>query len=176
MLNANVNTQHLSIKTNSLFIRQQATQSMSLVIKAGFGGFIAIATLAFISQWTESFWLMAPFGATCVLLFSVPASPLSQPVNVIAGHLIATAIGLALHFFLPFSWWAIGLAVGLAIAAMAALRVTHPPAGADPLVVFLDSPGWDYLGFPVFTGSITLVLIAWIFHRIPPVTNYPNKQ
>ena len=119
---------------------------------------------------------MAPFGATCVLFFSVPTSPLSQPINVIAGHLISTAIGLALHTFLPFSWWAIGLAVGLAIVAKAALRVTHPPAGADPLVVFLDNPGWDYLDFPVFTGSIALILIAWIFHRIPPVIHYPNKQ
>jgi len=159
----------------SFVLRQQPAQPVSLVIKAGLGGFIAIATLAFISQWSESLWLMAPFGATCVLIFSVPASPLSQPVNVVAGHLISTMIGLGLHSFLPFTWWSVGLAVGLAVTAMAALRITHPPAGADPLVVFLENPGWDYLGFPVFTGSITLVLIAWAFHRLPPVVNYPNK-
>lgn len=157
------------------FVRQQPAQSYSFIIKAGLGGVIAITTLALLSQWTESLWLMAPFGATCVLLFSVPSSPLSQPINIIAGHLISSSIGLALHSFLPTSWWAIALAVGLAIAAMAALRITHPPAGADPLVVFLESPGWDYLGFPVLSGSVILVVVAWIFHRIPPVVSYPNQ-
>lgn len=50
---------------------------------------------------------------------------------------ISTVIGMLLHVFLPAHWWSLGLAVGLAIAVMAALRVTHPPAGADPLVVSL---------------------------------------
>ena len=157
------------------FVRQQPGQSYSLVIKAGFGGLAAIAILALLSQWTESLWIMAPFGATCVLLFSVPASPLSQPINVIAGHLISSSIGLGIHALLPTSWWAIGLAVGLAIAVMAALRITHPPAGADPLVVFIENPGWDYLGFPVLSGSIVLVLVAWLFHRLPPVIHYPTS-
>jgi len=89
---------------------------------------------------------MAPFGATCVLLFSTPSSPLSQLANVIGGHFVSTAIGLLLQNFLPAEWWSLGLAVGLAIAAMAALRVTHPPARADPLVVFFDNPGWSYIG------------------------------
>ncbi|MDX2506612.1 MAG: HPP family protein [Gammaproteobacteria bacterium] len=155
------------------FARQQPRQSNSLIIKSGFGGLTGIALLGLLSQSTDSLWLMAPFGATCVLLFSVPASPLSQPANVIAGHLLSTSIGLALHTFLPMSWWAIGLAVGLAIAAMAVLRISHPPAGADPLVVFLESPGWDYLGFPVLSGSIILVLVAWLVHRAPPVVHYP---
>lgn len=159
----------------SFFVRQQPRQSCHSIIKAGIGGVIAIAILALLSLWTDSLWLMAPFGATCVLLFSVPTSPLSQPINVIAGHLISTSIGLALHTFLPTSWWAIALAVGLAIAAMAAIRITHPPAGADPLVVFLENPGWDYLGFPVLSGSIILVVVAWAFHHIPPVISYPNQ-
>ncbi len=159
----------------SFFVRQQPGQSSNLIIKAGISGVIAIATLALLSQWTDSLWLMAPFGATCVLLFSIPASPLSQPINVIVGHLISSSIGLTLHTLLPTSWWAIALAAGLALSAMAALRVTHPPAGADPLVVFLENPGWDYLGFPVLSGSVLLVVVAWIFHRIPPVVSYPNQ-
>ena len=60
-----------------------------------------------------------------------------------------------------------------AIAAMAALRLTHPPAGADPLVVFFDNPGWAYLGLPVAIGSLALVVIAWWFHRLPPRVVYP---
>ena len=159
-----------------LFVRLQPAQSLPTVIKSGLGGVLAIGMVAWLSYVTGHLLLMAPFGATCVLLFSVPDSPLSQPANVVGGHLVSTAIGLLLHTLLPMEWWSLGLAVGLAIAAMAALRVTHPPAGADPLVVFLDSPGWSYLGLPVASGSLVLVLIAWLFHGLPPRTAYPAHE
>ncbi|MEA2094146.1 MAG: HPP family protein [Pseudomonadota bacterium] len=157
----------------SLLFRHQPGQTFPVVVKAGMGGLLAIGAVAWLSHVTGNPLLMAPFGATCVLLFSVPNSPLSQPANVIGGHLVSTAIGLMLHMMLPVEWWSLGLAVGLAIAAMAALRVTHPPAGADPLVVFFDNPGWAYLGLPVALGSLALIVIAWLFHRLPPRVVYP---
>ena len=153
--------------------RKQPTEPYTKSIKAGVGGAIAIATLVLLGHISDSPLLMAPFGATCVLLFSLPQSPLSQPINVIGGHLVSIAIGLALHSFLPFEWWSVGLAVGLAITMMAILRVTHPPAGADPLVVFFSNPGWEYLIFPVAIGSVILVIVAWSFHKLPPQTIYP---
>jgi CBS-domain-containing membrane protein len=156
-----------------LLSRKQPAESYAKAIKAGVGGAIAIATLVLLGYISGSPLLMAPFGATCVLLFSLPKSPLSQPINVISGHLLSVIIGLTLNAFLPLDWWSVGLAVGLAIAAMAALRVTHPPAGADPIVVFFSNPGWDYIIFPVLLGSIALVITAWVFHKIPPKTNYP---
>ena len=156
-----------------MFSRKQAAESYGHSIKAGIGGALAISTLALLGYASDNALLMAPFGATCVLLFSLPMSPLSQPVNVIGGHLVSIAIGLALHTFLPFEWWSVGLAVGLAITAMAILRITHPPAGADPLVVFFSSPGWEYLIFPVAIGSVFLVITAWTFHMLPPQTSYP---
>lgn len=157
----------------SMLSRKQPVESYSRAIKAGIGGALAIATLGFLGYLSDSALLMAPFGATCVLLFSLPKSPLSQPINVIGGHIVSVVIGLSLSLFLPVEWWSLGLAVGLSIAAMAALRVTHPPAGADPLVVFLSSPGWEYIIFPVALGSIALVITAWAFHKLPPKTTYP---
>lgn len=153
--------------------RQQSSQPLANVIKSGIGGLLTIAVLAWISQYLTTPWLMAPFGASCVLLFSVPASPLSQPANVFWGHVVSTGIGLILHEVLPVEWWSLGLAVGLAIAIMAYLKVTHPPAGADPLVVFFTSPGWDYLVFPVMAGCLLMIVIAWLFHLLPPSINYP---
>jgi CBS-domain-containing membrane protein len=170
-----MNTQKTSI-LRSLLLRQQPGQPLAVVMKAGLGGLLAIAAVAWLSVVTGNPLLMAPFGATCVLLFSVPNSPLSQPANVFGGHIVSTAIGLLLHMFLPVEWWSLGLAVGLSIAAMAALRVTHPPAGADPLVVFFDNPGWDYLGLPVAFGSLALIVIAWLFHRLPPRIVYPVPE
>lgn len=156
-----------------LLSRQQPGQSALVSLKSGLGGLLAIATVVLLGTAMDNALLMAPFGATCVLLFSLPNSPLSQPANVIGGHLISTLIGLLLNSILPLDWWSLALGVGLAITAMATLRITHPPAGADPLVVFIDNPGWSYLGFPVLSGSLVLIAVAWLFHKTPPQNAYP---
>ncbi len=154
--------------------RHQGPSTLLQLIKAGVGGAIAIGVIAWLSIRFDSPLLMAPFGATCVLLFTVPSSPLSQPMNVVGGHFVSTLIGLLLHQWLTPEWWVLGLAVGGAITAMAALRITHPPAGADPLVVFFQNTGFDYLALPVLLGSLALVVIAWIYHSLPPrLVTYP---
>lgn len=61
---------------------------------------------------------MAPFGATCVLLYAAAQSPLAQPKNVIVGHLVSAAIGLAFVHYLPINMITIALAVALAIVLM----------------------------------------------------------
>jgi len=145
--------------------RHQPTQPWRVTLLAGLGGLLAIGCVAALSNYMHTPLLIAPFGASCVLLFAAPNSPLSQPAHVVGGHVVATAVGLVLHAFLPNEWWAVALAVGLAIALMGALRVTHPPAGANPLLVFTLSPGWDFLFMPVLAGACALVAIAVLFHR-----------
>jgi len=157
----------------ALLLRHQPAMGGLRALKAGLGGALAIALVAVMSEFTGSLWLMAPFGATCVLLFSVPASPLSQPINVVGGHVFSTLIGVLAFAVLPVTWWSMALAVGLAIGGMAFLRITHPPAGADPLVVMSLGVGLPYLLFPALLGSVALVLIAFLFHRIPPAVKYP---
>jgi CBS-domain-containing membrane protein len=155
-------------------IRHQPPSKPHHWLRAGLGGVIAIAVIGALSFYAGTPLLMAPFGASCVLLFSVSNSPLSQPINVVGGHVLSTALGLALRTVLPNEWWAVAIAVGLAVALMAAFRVTHPPAGADPLVVFAADPGFGYLIFPVLLGSLSLVLIAKLFHQATG-TSYPLK-
>lgn len=149
--------------------------SLRLVLLSGLGGFLAIALLAALTDSVPVPLLMAPFGASCVLAFAAPQSPLAQPVNIVGGHTVATVSGLVLHSFLPPSWWALALAVGLAISLMVALRVTHPPAGADPLVVFAMAPEPGFVLFPVVTGAMVLVLVAMVFHRVAG-TDYPIRR
>ncbi len=76
-------------------------------------------------------WIMAPFGATCVILFAAPQSPLAQPRNVIVGHLLTAGVGLAMLYGVGNESWMIALAVGLAIMLMQVCRAVHPPAGAS---------------------------------------------
>ncbi|MBP1873673.1 hypothetical protein LPJGGPFB_03098 [Ensifer adhaerens] len=154
------------------FFRHQPPIHIGRGLIAGIGGLVAIAAVGALTNIVGEPLLMAPFGASCVLIFSVAGSPLSQPANVVGGHLVATFVGLVLRALFPNEWWAVGLAVGAAIALMAALRITHPPAGANPLVVFASDPGFEFLLFPVLTGSLILVAVGTLFHRFGKV-EYP---
>ena len=115
-------------------------------------------------------WLVAPMGASAVLVFAVPGSPLAQPWSVIGGNVVSALVGLA-------AAWAIGppplaaaIAVGAAIAAMIALRCLHPPGGACALTAALapaaiTGHGATFAFWPVGLGSVVLVTVGVAFHR-----------
>ena len=152
--------------------RHQPKAHPRVALLAGLGTALAIGGMAFVNDVIGLTVLMAPLGATCVLLFAAPQSPLSQPVNVIGGHMLAAAVGLGLHFAIPGSFWMAGLAVGLAVAAMVYLRIVHPPAGATALIAYLTAVSWSFLLFPVALGSVALVAVATFYHRLMR-TPYP---
>ena len=155
------------------FKRHLPKPQPKFVLIAGLGAAIAIGILAIAGDLTKIGLLVAPFGASCVLLFAAPAAPFSQPINVVAGHFVSALIGLAVFIFVPFGLLTGALAVGLAVAAMMALRVTHPPAGATALVAGAAA-SWVFLIFPVLMGSLALVLIALAYHRFSG-NIYPTK-
>jgi CBS-domain-containing membrane protein len=140
---------------------------------AGLGGMLAIWLLAHLSQTVEQALLIAPFGASCVLLFALPHSPLAQPKNVIGGHLLSASVGLLVLMLIGPGALACGMGVGMAIAVMRFTGTLHPPAGATPLVVIMTGANWAFLGFPVLAGTIALVLLAWLYHRLVSGHAYP---
>jgi CBS-domain-containing membrane protein len=146
---------------------------MSL-IKSGTGGVLGIAFAGGLATLTGLPFLLAPFGASAVLLFGQPNSPFAQPINTIGGYLISTLVGLGLLLILPSTWWVAALAVGIAIMLMLVLRVTHPPAGAIPIVAATSHLGQGTLVGVVLGGSIALVGLAVLHHRIPPRHDYPK--
>lgn len=77
--------------------------------------------------------IVAPIGASAVLLFAVPASPLAQPWSIIGGNTISALIGVSVTYIVADQMLAIGLAVALAILAMSLTRSLHPPGGAAAL-------------------------------------------
>ncbi|GHY80341.1 HPP family protein [Vibrio cholerae] len=104
--------------------------------------------------------LMAPFGATAVLVFGVPNSPLAQPKNVIFGHLITSFIGVIFTQYIGVSAISLAVATGLAVSAMLITKTTHPPAGANPLLIMLSGQGWSFLFTPVLLGAVVIVLVG----------------
>lgn len=116
-------------------------------------------------------WLVASMGASAVLAFVLPASPLAQPWPVIGGHLSAAAIGLGCHMLPGPGWLSASLAVGLAVAAMSLLRCLHPPAGGTAVLTALASPavaalGWQFLLTPLALNLALLTVGAAVYNRL----------
>lgn len=138
------------------------------------GGFLAIAVIALLAQGLHLALVLGSFGASCVLVFGYPDVPFSQPRNVILGHLLSTLVGLAFVHWAGPHWWSVSLAVGSAIALMMMTRTVHPPAGSNPVIVFLLQPDWMFSIFPTLTGAVVLVLVAILFHNLTRPANWPK--
>ena len=67
-----------------------------------------------------------------------------------------------------------GLATGTAIAAMMSLRIVHPPAGSNPVIIFLTSPSWSFLWFPTLAGALVIVALALIYNNLTRPARYPK--
>ena len=154
-------------------------------LRGALGGLIGLALTALVSHRMLAGdpalpWLIAPMGASTVLLFAVPASPFAQPWPVFGGHLVSAAIALLLHGLVPDPALAAGLAVGAAIAAMSLLGCLHPPAGGTAVVMTLSSPaiaaaGWSFLAAPIALNVVLLLASATLFHRLTG-HSYPHRS
>lgn len=145
------------------------------MVAAWLGGLCAITALGWISVWSRAPLVVAPFGASTVLLFGHPASPLAQPRNIVLGNTVGAVVSAACVAWLGSSLWVMGLAVGLTIALGQKLRCLHPPAGAVALLGVLLRAGPSYVLSPILIGSLLLVAIAVLFHRLHPASGiYPQ--
>ena len=134
-----------------------------------------IGGLTLLSSTLEVALLLGTFAASSLLVFAYPDSPFAQPRNVLLGHLIGSACGLAAAQWLAGGWWAPALAVGLAIVLMKLTRSVHPPACSNPLIVCaLSQAGWDFLLFPTLTGAGLIVLVALFHHNMRREARWPK--
>ena len=137
---------------------------------AGIGSCLAILVLQAVGQGLHHPLLLAPFGASCVLLFAAPDSPLAQPRNIFVGYALATLVGFAALWLFAGAWWSVALAVGATITLMGVTHTVHPPAGAHPIVIIFGAPAWKLLLPTLVAGLCLLLLCAWAFHRfLPPL-------
>jgi CBS-domain-containing membrane protein len=155
--------------------RHEARGHVLSHVKSGIGAVIAMISVGALAVMTGVPFLIAPFGATAVLIFGHPKSPLAQPANVIGGYLLAALLSSLALWMFPGSWIAAAAAVGATIALMAALRVTHPPAGAIPLVAFASHFDLPLLMGVVVAGSLLMIVIGVLHHLIPPSQQYPIR-
>lgn len=124
-------------------------------------------------------FIVAPLGASAVLVFAVPSSPMAQPWPVLGGNVISTLVGVTVFHFVQDVTLAAGLAVGGAILVMSLLRCLHPPGGATALTAVIGSHGIHAAGYmfafaPVGINSIILLMVATLYHRVTG-HSYPHK-
>jgi CBS domain-containing membrane protein len=157
------------------FLHSQSPIAPREIVRASAGACLGLLVTGWLSGW----WfgsalavplLIAPMGASAVLLFGVPASPLAQPHAVIGGNLLAAAIGVAVAKLVPFPLPAAALAVTGAIAAMVACRCVHPPSGAVALTAVLGGPhvlaaGFGFVFVPVLLNSLLLTVAALAYNN-----------
>lgn len=148
------------------------------------GAALGIGLLA----WCGAYWfspqdlplLIGSFGASAVLLYGAPRSPLAQPRNLVGGHIVSALIGvLCWQLFHPWPGLAQALAVATAIALMHATRTLHPPGGATALICTLGSPEIAKMGFwfvllPATVGPLLLLLVALLVNNLPKTRRYPE--
>lgn len=123
--------------------------------------------------------IIAPIGASAVLLFAVPVSPLAQPWSIIGGNVISALVGISVAMLIDTPFIAAGVGVALAIAAMSFARCLHPPGGAVALMTVLGASGgaesgFLYAFFPVGLNSIILVALGVVIHKLSG-RQYPHR-
>ena len=154
-----------------------------------FGAFVGVGTLSLAqfghpalelggSEWTL---LIGSFGATAALVYGAPASPLAQPRNVIGGHTLSAAVGVAAFSLLGAEHPALAapLAAASATVAMQLTKTMHPPAAATALIAVLGGPavhalGWTYPLLPCCAGSAVLVAVGCLVNNMSRKRPYPQ--
>ncbi len=148
--------------------------ALRAIALAWLGGFLAIGAVAWLTESAGASLVLGSFGATCVLAFGFPDVPFSQPRHIVGGHFIASLTGLLFLQIAGPCWWGMALATATAIAAMMATRTVHPPAGSNPVIVFLTAPGWDFLIFPTLGGALIVLAIALLHNNLTRPARYPK--
>ena len=143
------------------------------------GAALGVLLTGLLSKWLNPgaiSWLIAPIGASAVLIFTVPSSPLAQPWSVVGGNTLSALIGTACVLLIPDTTLAATLAVAIAIGVMILMRCLHPPGGAAALLVVLShNESWFFVLSPVLCNSLLLVVIGIVFNSLTGRT-YPHKH
>lgn len=140
------------------------------------GAFVGIALTSLvgrllIGEEAGAAGLLPAMGASAVLFYGAPSSPLARPWPAIAGNLVSAIAGVAVAAVIPEPTLAAASAVALALAAMSALGCLHPPGGAVALLAVVGGPavreaGFAYVLTPVAVNAFVMFGVAWAYNRV----------
>jgi len=122
--------------------------------------------------------IVASMGASAVILFIIPNSPLAQPWSFFGGQLISAIIGVACAQWFTDIALASACAVGGSIFAMLLLRCLHPPGAATAMAPILSgdpisSLGYGFVLMPVGINVLIMLVMAIFINRWLLRHDYP---
>lgn len=149
-------------------------------LRSVFGAFIGLMLVLAMAKFLGEIggideWLMASLGASALLVFALPQSPMAQPWAVIAGNTLSALVGISIIHLVSEPLIAMPLAASLSILGMFMLRCLHPPAAAVSLIVVLGHvTHYRYAFFPVMVDSVLLILAGAAYSNLTG-KSYPNR-
>lgn len=149
--------------------------------RAVLGALLGLLVTALVGRWllglsVTGTWLVAPLGASAVLVFAAPASPLAQPWSVVGGNSVSALVGVLCSMWLPDPTLAGAVAVALAIAVMMALRCLHPPGGAMALSVVLAHAAHGHFAIGAAMVDSLVLVLAGVAYNAATGRRYPHTQ
>ncbi len=144
---------------------------------------IAIALVTWISNQFLSHsgaaYIVASMGASTVLLFAVPSSPMNRPWALLVSHIVSASIGVSCALYIPSQLIAIPLAVAGALLAMQYLRCLHPPGGATAMLIVLAPEvhllGYQFVLTPVALNAVILLLAVRVLNFLLQLQQEKDK-
>jgi len=170
----------------SQFIRFITVDPVNLSLKGKLlsvvSSFSTILIMALVTQklsiGTAYPMIVASMGASAVILFIIPNSPLAQPWSFFGGQLISAIIGVACAQWFADIALASACAVGGSIFAMLLLRCLHPPGAATAIAPILagdpiNSLGYGFVLMPVGLNVLIMLAMAIVINRWLLRHDYP---
>ncbi|GAM18075.1 hypothetical protein SAMD00019534_012500 [Acytostelium subglobosum LB1] len=150
------------------------------------GSAIGIGVLAAMHYYVldrhQLLFLIASFAASAVLIYGAPSAPLSQPRNLVGGHIISAIVGVTARVALVDTkeQYVVAslLSVSISIVLMQMTKTLHPPGGASALIAVMSPAkqrwaGYLYVLMPIGTGSLIMLLVALLVNNMSPKRRYP---
>lgn len=140
-------------------------------IKSALGTAIGVGLVLSVTYvLSEHHWMIAAVGATAIILFLMPQSPMAQPWSVFGGYLLSGGIALVVTSITTNSILGICISVALIVALMIVLKCIHPPAGAIAIFVAVQETDGMNANSEVMGGIILsaalILLVATIINKI----------
>lgn len=158
--------------------------STAEILWSWLGAFLGIGTVAAVEQaflaGTDHLLVIGSLGASAVLVYGAPRSPLAQPRNLVGGHMLSALIGvLCFQVLHPIPGLAEGVAVASAVALMHWTRTLHPPGGATALIAVIGSDELHALGYlyvlaPAGLGAVILLVVGLLVNNASANRRYPE--
>lgn len=126
-----------------------------------------------------SLLVVSSMGASAVLLFAAPHSPMAQPWAFAGGHIISAISGVTCYHLFPDIFVAAAAAVSTAIVLMHFTHCLHPPGGATALFAVtggdaVHNLNYLYVLHPVGLNVVVFLSLALLINNILiPHRSYP---